>query len=960
MGCPESMAASQAGSGKYLSEVAIQCTPFETLQHIRCCADAYDEPCKQDECSSAEDANNVCVREGASYRCECAQGWEQGQGGQSCVPSPDPCLRGDKCKSALDASNECVQAPRRKEKYKCRCGVDYQLSLGGLTCIPCDSPCEGDNPCQSDIAGNTCTGGEAKGPKGCIKHTCTCEAPGYVLDHGGQACKECRDPCVGDPCLSSRDSDNVCSLQATERDDECPTFKCECKGLNFLTNADGTCAGNARKPDFLSCFCSLDNCGHRSAPKHTLSALSPLHSSMHARVRTNVLSISISHPFSPPPPAECPDPCAGDPCQTAQNPQNICRPSPAAEGKCPASFTCVCVGQGWLVTPNQQKCLYCDNPCTLYDPCNVEDGGFTGNMCEMALAFDDDENQCPTAWLCTCQAPYIAPPDMRSCLQCIDTCADDPCNVGSFPGSSCISAYLEGDDMGACPANHRCTCAGQGVKPTWDLQKCVQCEDLCAADADPCLTRYDPANRCSMVDPGPTSCPTEVVCSCHKPLYVPSPDRSECFACTDMCADDPCKVEGTQNTCHYVWFDGDRTRCPSDWQCTCEDRNYMLAEDSLSCIKCPSSCDANPCLQDESDSNVCVPAYGRRDDPTQCPTAHQCACNEYPYINTKNRRSCVKCRSPCESNPCSAGPDNSNQCQVVIDEDGDPFKCPQSFLCICGGFPYVPALDRQSCMKCDDPCEGDLCLTAGNPDNACYPEYDIIDDPRGCPSTYSCECKEPGYITGLEPLYCEKCVDACDLDPCNTAADSINKCSPVNLGPDVCPSHTCQCNYPYFTPSQDGFSCDECPNPCAADPCMTEENPDNRCSLARAPTDGPLDCPSAYICTCVGLGWVTPVDQQYCIYCHDPCKNDPCNSQGNSKNTCRATFHPDDTICPTAFECSCLGFGWVATPAQTACYPCPNPCDGDPCNRQGDIRNLCVPLVPPPGRTSVPITRASV
>ncbi len=62
--------------------------------------------------------------------------------------------------------------------------------------------------------------------------------------------------------------------------------------------------------------------------------------------------------------------------------------------------------------------------------------------------------------------------------------------------------------------------------------------------------------------------------------------------------------------------------------------------------------------------------------------------------------------------------------------------------------------------------------------------------------------------------------------------------------------------------------------------------------------------------------------------CDNPCDLDPCDSKKNGRNTCEPYFALNDTLCPTSWQCTCSGFGWVSdvSTGGHSCFECADPC----------------------------------
>jgi len=143
--------------------------------------------------------------------------------------------------------------------------------------------------------------------------------------------------------------------------------------------------------------------------------------------------------------------------------------------------------------------------------------------------------------------------------------------------------------------------------------------------------------------------------------------------------------------------------------------------------------------------------------------------------------------------------------------------------------------------------------------------------------------------------------------------------------------------------------CTLCEDPCLNDPCNMRaadaeaEGGANRCHVVN---NGDYECAS-YTCSCNSAGGFFPTanslacQRDECVV--DPCRDDPCNSAGNAKNTCENLSHHTDMPCGT-YKCTCdsLDDGtWEfhnGTCVNTECEE--DPCLADPCN-SGVTGNAC-------------------
>lgn len=128
-----------------------------------------------------------------------------------------------------------------------------------------------------------------------------------------------------------------------------------------------------------------------------------------------------------------------------------------------------------------------------------------------------------------------------------------------------------------------------------------------------------------------------------------------------------------------------------------------------------------------------------------------------------------------------------------------------------------------------------------------------------------------------------------------------------------CPSaKICSCKAP-FVLSSDLQSCLSCSDLCASDPCNSKAQANNQCKMVA--TQGA--CPTAYTCSCA-QGWLTAEKAASCLDCPDPCASDPCFSGLNKDNVCNYVFRAGSK-CPSTFECSCQGTGFLSTVSKKAC-----------------------------------------
>ena len=172
----------------------------------------------------------------------------------------------------------------------------------------------------------------------------------------------------------------------------------------------------------------------------------------------------------------------------------------------------------------------CEDPCQApRDPCKLRRSN--GNTCMMALGPNDQAGSCPSARICSCQAPFVLASNFQSCVACGDVCKNDPCDSAGNPGNIC---KVQEGEPGKCPSKYQCSCASSWLDSDG---ACLDCKDPCAAD--PCRSGMNKDNVCRHVFDRGSKCPTKFECACQGVGFLTPRNKK---SCTGICrySDIPC------------------------------------------------------------------------------------------------------------------------------------------------------------------------------------------------------------------------------------------------------------------------------------------------------------------------------------------------------------------------------------------------------------------------------------
>lgn len=254
--------------------------------------------------------------------------------------------------------------------------------------------------------------------------------------------------------------------------------------------------------------------------------------------------------------------------------------------------------------------------------------------------------------------------------------------------------------------------------------------------------------------------------------------------------------------------------CPQ-YICQCNGNGFVAAgSDRQACKYCPDPCALDPCNAKLNDKNICVPIAAK--EGTVCPT-YRCDCAEGFFLQAN---SCSRCPLPCltkdpckvaQGNQCTVAPpsvslDNMLQLRshtpgvmaigVILEkEKASTSVCPQP-VCTCSVPGYMEGPKSASCVPCN-PCLRNTCASRGTK-NLCLLGFppttngvggergrnlvDAILDDEEC-GEFQCKCDEPGYLRSADGKRCLDCNNPCASDPCNSN-EGINQCLQVQGKPE--------------------------------------------------------------------------------------------------------------------------------------------------------------------------------
>lgn len=961
----ETQAVVQAGSSAGLSIYPPNCTRLGAQMGVRCCADVF--VCESDECSQTADEGNVCLPTATGYQCVCSSQFSPGPGRTSCVrlpaaarpttkkptvrptplPTPGSPCAARPCSESLDVRNRCFPNAADRGSYRCSCqGYRFKNSADARSCVYIPDACANSTTCKSNLSRRNVCFDNLDGT-----YTCTCDSPRFQATEDGSDCFEQTDPCfISDPCATTQDSENTCVSQPNG------DFQCRCFGRRWYAATNTSC--RLRTDPCLDdpCFI-LQDAGNRcivnevSDENEEASSYQCDCRGARSRNTSDFLSCEI-----------IPQPCETHNCRTEQV-GNLC------VARSNGTQYCVCLALGFQASSDLQSCEVRTSACRS-DPC---------------LSTKNDRNVCVDyrngTYRCTCATNYyIVSLNGGSCLPAPNYCVlSDPC-LTRYQGNKCVYS-CQGERC-----NHVCQCleGWMNVRDAAGRDTCERTPQPCLPD--PCLRREDIQNSCVDLGAGRWRC------NCGGARYAPrlaadGVTITGCQKTDDICltpqAAAACATNVTGNLCIDTTSDN-RLRT---FQCACSALGWTK-RNATACIPPPNRCleggipgycsvrdnatgvalPGNRCVDNRDGTYACIclqpgwnPNFGAQrciapvDFCARALSSGQDVC--YTRVSGVNNQ-CVdlrngtyfcrcdttrgyrasigaqRCEAPvngCLDNPCLQGRDALNTC--TSRPDG-------TWVCVCGGFDYIPDPDRPPGTACKfqlrynecynytsnplnlqnyDP--KDPCRLTGNPDNSCI-------DLRRPVNGHQCICRN-GFINrtiqsanGI-PLWCEPPVNACAAqDPCRIAGGNrFNFCVYDGNG-----QYHCECAQRGWNVSQDGKSCRQVGNPCLGAPCTAVAG--NVCTNLG---DG------TYTCNCTAAAYLNTQGNQRCIQRANLCLyNDPCSTRANRRNQCLSF--------PEYYNCNCLGRGWTTAVDQKSCIPPPNACllNVDACQSRFNSLNYCI------------------
>lgn len=903
-------------------------TGFVATADAKACQ-SCGNPCASDPCNTKGNAGNACMVANApaagsscvGYTCRCAESFALVTNGpaSTCVVrvctdpcSSKPCGAGGTCaplpnNSPAGTTRQFAYpqlfqpvyqpAPAFVCGFTCTCGDTYIVSADLQSCTSCANPCSSDPCSTAQEPNNKCTVQKSATPgRTCGGYVCKC-GEGWLYTQGAKSCVPCPNPCSSDPCSSSFDIANQCTvsgyLPAVSSKRQYPVPLATTLQVPVPTQGPAVVQVQQNVCPGYTCTCGGA-----------------------AWLATNDQAKSCT---------PCGNPCQqADPCFTRLDSNNRCivNTQGTTQSKCPG-FICVC-SEGWIVTPNAQTCQACSNPCVgqASDPCHTE---ATGNACvadflpaylrviptaqqlggmSLSGAFGSNypvfSDQKCSGFVCACKASgWLTGAGDQACSPCPDMCSiGDPCGSGADSHNLCYPTVTVAGVSGRQPTapagyfnpadgtcgSFVCSCAASGWIRHSDKKSCRLCNDPC--EMDPCNNSNDTKNVC-------------------RPVVTRQAFNG--VPLTMFLNPNPVSPVSIASSASVVVSEGN---C-SGYTCSCDGDGWIAASAAKQhCTPCPNPCNniADPCRSSNDAGNICVPDVFM---------------------------------------PVVAGVNDARRQFASLN---DQYKC-GGFTCRCNGSGWLLSGDRKSCTACVNPCAKDPCNSHMTPENRCIPDLGFLGDPawgtamfrrthqstsqsQGC-GGYRCECAEYGWLIPADAQTCNPCPDPCSPsyigDPCRSSESNLNRCvgdvvpgasqpafASISIpyanpllasvrrthdttllgGVGNCPGFTCQCGTGWVQP-QSAQTCEPCPNPCLGkDPCKTGmSNGSNQCvptyalrrthDTAASATGSSLGC-GGYTCQCNGEGWTTPVGSQTCEECPNPCTTmgDPCGSSVDPRNRC--------------------------------------------------------------------------
>ena len=281
------------------------------------------------------------------------------------------------------------------------------------------------------------------------------------------------------------------------------------------------------------------------------------------------------------------------------------------------------------------------------------------------------------------------------------------------------------------PGVYFCQCGGPDWTTPIGAQRC-QSPDPCALLDDPCESKIDRANKCISGRGGSDASISSVTladhtCECGGAGFFATDDHRRCRRCPNPCEvlGDPCHTKSDlDNKC--TWTAGGVVVSGRRLQQTSQQAAFGEAVSSLNKEEL-AACGGYTCTCDKNDE----------------------------WYAPFGAQTCIKCNNPCNDDPCFAKLDELNSCKHVVPDlnavSPTPASSPTQIPVASGLLQFGPS--------------------------GVYLNPDVISQLRAevC-GRAECVCGGAGFVVPRAAETCERCLHPCDLNPCESSADSANRC----------------------------------------------------------------------------------------------------------------------------------------------------------------------------------------
>ena len=794
-------------------------------------------------------------------------------------------------------------------------GTAYACDAPGACEIAIGATCDGNGSCAylADLGAdcddeNACTYSDScQADKSCMGEAYSCTTPGPCETADGAACDGAGGclylPTTGAQC----DDGDTCT-----HSDTCQADKA-CAGTPYFCDSPGACettegancdgAGGCSYPADVGGGCDDDDaCTHSDwcqankacvGTPYTCNSPGSCESEIGAACDGNGGCVYQADTG-----AQCDD---ADSCTHS----DLCQESKDCVGTsfaCEAPAACetvegaTCDGLGGCTYPVDAGAV-CDDgdTCTHSDACQAD------KACVGTPYFCDSPGACETAEGANCDGAggcsYVADvggvcDDNNSCTHS-DSCQADKACVGT--PYTCDSPGLCESEVGAaCDGNGGCVYQADTGTQCDDADSCTH-SDLCQESKDCAGTPYACETPAACETTDGATCDGLGGCSYPADTGVQCDDGDTCSH-SDACQEDKVCV-GIPYTCDSPG------QCESEKNATCDGDGSCTYQ-----ITSGEECDDDEvCTLSDTchDDGTCTGEAYACDDPSQCETSDEAACNgdgtcSYPVLEGAV---CDDDDSCTHSDVCQSG----GECLGTPYPCETPGQCEAAEGAMCGGDGTCiyntlegAACDDGNACTYDDLCVGSACIGAPSQETDCDDQNVCTDDycepDSGCFNTPNAAPCDDGNI-------CTQ--NSCEAGVCVVLEATTGCCTldtDCEAPEEKCDTDNNQCVMPACLACQDNSECGASGNQCTSFPsgdyCTVQCAGDNTCledGYECAHSLSPPQClPTQGDCQCIPESAVACSQGQLVFF-------DTCENAGDIVDECGVRGCIGDSCCP---------FGW--------------------------------------------------